>query len=464
MRDMYGTTRQPARLFKYLYDAGVEVPLPLQLPEFCISLPRILVTPSRVCVTGFEVEMSNRMVRKFVEEMNFSNESFVRVSMGDENGDKLYSDDFSRKIEARIKHLILSGITLNGRRFQFLAFSSSQLKEQSLWMVRPEHGWSVDRIRRSMGDFSMCKSPSKYAARIGQCFSTTIDASLGGVNSQQGILSTGLNIMGLMSKASSKKPRVNDNLPDVTSRTCAIHSDGVGLITEDLIQEVLKQVPFGEKHKKSVSAIQIRYGGAKGVLVAWDFSKLKIRGCQGYDVCLRPSQVKFRAAYNALEVVTIAKAIPYYLNRNVILLGSYHGIDDSSFLELQANHLSNLNKMLTDAECASSFLPQLSGPDGGILSSLCHMLHAGLKPSDDPFLYSTLHAVRSHHLMNLRKKARVHVKDGVVLLGGLDETGLLPEHCIFLQVDTASHGYKVIRGDVMVTKHPVMHPGTSFTR
>ena len=139
---------------------------------------------------------------------------------------------------------------------------------------------------------------------------------------------------------------------------------------------------------------------------------LKNRSCDGYDVCLRPSQVKFQASYDNLEVVTIATRIPYYLNRNVILLGSYHGIRDGTFLELQQHNIDSLNKMLVDASFAATYLPQLSGPDSSLMSTLSSMLYSGIEPQSDPFLFSCLHCTRSHHLMNLRKKARIHVADG----------------------------------------------------
>ena len=91
---MHGKTRYPAQMFHVLYEADVEVyDIPRAIPEFCVSLPRILITPCRVNVSGFEVEMSNRIVRKFLENVGFSNEAFIRVSVGDENGDKLFSDD-----------------------------------------------------------------------------------------------------------------------------------------------------------------------------------------------------------------------------------------------------------------------------------------------------------------------------------------------------------------------------------
>ena len=318
----------------------------------------------------------------------------------------------------------------------------------------------------SMGDFSTCKTPSKYAARMGQCFSTTIDTSYSGRTLSM------MEKIGLSGRSKEQTPRVCDNFPDITSynrSTCTemVHSDGVGLIRRELLVEILKQIPFGPRDKRDISAIQVRYGGAKGVLVAWDFAELNI---SRYDVCLRPSMVKFKAPYDNVEVITIAKPIPYFLNRNVILLGQYHGISENIFLELQANHIESLNRMLTDAAFAATFIRQLSGPDNGLMTTLRHMLYAGLKPDIDPFLFGCLHCTRSHHLMNLRKKARIHVEDGVVLIGGIDELGLLAEGQVFLQVQRPDHirhavdgqehdEYMVVVGQVMVTKHPVVHPG-----
>ena len=47
--------------------------------------------------------------------------------------------------------------------------------------------------------------------------------------------------------------------------------------------------------------------------------------------------VKFEAPYRKLEVISVGKRIPYYLNRNVILLLGAHGIQDDTFLEMQQN-------------------------------------------------------------------------------------------------------------------------------
>jgi RNA-dependent RNA polymerase len=127
--------------------------------------------------------------------------------------------------------------------------------------------------------------------------------------------------------------------------------------------------------------------------------------------------------------------------------------------------IDRLDSMLTKIEVAVELLPSLSGPDSGLVSFLLHMLYSGWSPDADPFLFNALHAIRQHHLFALRKKARVFVKEGAVLMGGLDETGLLKDGEVFVQVskwDPSNPGklvHKIITGLVMVTKHPALHTG-----
>ena len=466
---MHGQTRYPALLFQTLYEDELDQ-YPdgydrQNIPDFCIELPRVMLTPCRVCVTGFQIEMSNRIIRKFVQDHNYSPAAFLRVTVADENGDKLFADELTDwrlscpdlekngPAALRIYILCLKGLSLNGKMYEFLAYSSSQLKEASFWMVCPQHGWTIQRMRDSMGDFSMCKTPSKYAARIGQCFSTTL-VTAGKEMSQN--LSTSLNL------------RVNDNYPDILSNDLdtgdeLCHSDGAGLIRKDVLMKILKGLPIDIKSTEDISTIQIRYGGAKGVLTAWNFQDVPNPNCLNYDICLRPSMVKFQAAYSDLEVITIGKQIGYYLNRNVILLLVHHNVEEQIFIDMQTEMFQKLNEMLTDADLALQMVTLLGGFDGSLVSTLKNMLLMGLKPTQDPFLFSCLHSLRAHHLMNLRKKARIFVEKGAVLIGAIDELGLLPEGHVFIHVQKSdsdeNDGYEPIVGPVMVTKHPVMHPG-----
>ena len=75
----------------------------------------------------------------------------------------------------RMEQVLGSGITIAGRHFDFLAFSTSQLKEHSTWFFAPVAELTADRVRNWMGDFQGIKCVAKYAARMGQCFSSTLD-------------------------------------------------------------------------------------------------------------------------------------------------------------------------------------------------------------------------------------------------------------------------------------------------
>lgn len=141
---------------------------------------------------------------------------------------------------------------------------------------------------------------------------------------------------------------------------------------------------------------------------------------------------------------------------------------DEVFLTMQGDMLSELDKMLDDHQTALKLIASLGGPDQSQRTRLLNVMHCGLSPKTDPFLFSCCLAIRSHHIFALRKKARIFVENGAVLMGGIDESKLLPEFCVFLQIRKKpianydfedADGFEPIVGPVLVTKHPVMHPG-----
>jgi RNA-dependent RNA polymerase len=422
---------------------------PLTVPPHCMSIPRVLLTPTRLALVGFETEMSNRVVRKFVREHGFRSTSFMRLQVAEEDGQSLYIREESKKLIERLKTTISRGITINGSLYLFLAYSSSQLKECSMWFVCPRPGWSVPKIRQSLGDFSMCTTPSKYAARIGQCFSTTFAGSL-------------------LSNNRTLRYTIIDDIP--SSHRDTLHSDGTGIIRRDLLVEIVRSAPNPPPDPFIISGIQIRDGGAKGVLTAYDSETPEIAALMSsYDVCLRRSMIKFKAEYEQIEICSLGKTAPYYLNRNVILLLVDMGVPQNVFISLQSKMIQDLDDMLVDGKKALYVLPRLSVTEAELRDVLCLMLQSEIEPSKEPFLISCLNAIRLHQLHWLSKKSRIFVELGGVYMGGLDETGLLPNGCIFFQVlDSDRRGnlngstreaYKPYVGPVLVTKHPVMHPG-----
>jgi RNA-dependent RNA polymerase len=67
----------------------------------------------------------------------------------------------------RIKAILKNGVTICDRKYEFLAFSSSQLREHSCWMFSPsKNGITAESIRQWMGDFSDARPVAKFAARV----------------------------------------------------------------------------------------------------------------------------------------------------------------------------------------------------------------------------------------------------------------------------------------------------------
>lgn len=436
-----GSTAFPGAVYNYVssnegYNEGDEY----AIPPYCVTIHRVLLTPTHIRCVGTEVDVGNRVVRQFTTKHGFHESAFVRVRIAEENGEKLFSTQLGPLVEERIRQIAKEGMDINGEVYEFLAYSSSQLKEYSFWMVNAKSGWNIAKIRGTLGDFSMCATISKYAARFGQCLSATIQ-SKDRLSKNSGLLKVAPIIIADI--------EASDGLGK-------LHSDGTGKISRSLLDEALSTIPYAPTDLKSVSIIQIRYGGAKGTLSAWKDLNAGIR--------LRGSMVKFEAKYENVEICSVGTSRPYFLNRNLILLLRVHGVEESIFLGKQREMLNDLDSMLASNETARKLLPALSGLDASINNALMTMLGLGIEPSDDPFLFGCLQALRLHHIFTLRKKARIFVEKGAILMGGMDETGQVPEGCVYVQIcKPACQGRRrkslVLKGAVMVTKHPVMHLG-----
>ncbi len=58
------------------------------------------------------------------------------------------------------------------------AYTRAQVREQAAWFwAAPEGGPSAEDIRAGMGELGGIRCVAKYAARMGQCFSSTVDAA-----------------------------------------------------------------------------------------------------------------------------------------------------------------------------------------------------------------------------------------------------------------------------------------------
>lgn len=137
---------------------------------------KVMITPTGMCLYGPEVTAANRVLRKYKQHAD----CFLRVTFGDEDGDRLYLDrDVSNDTIylKRFLSILQNGLDVAGERFMFLGFSHSSLRARSCWFMKPfshGHRWlDPPCLVDQLGNFDDIKCPAKYAARIGQVFSDT---------------------------------------------------------------------------------------------------------------------------------------------------------------------------------------------------------------------------------------------------------------------------------------------------
>ena len=144
----------------------------------------VSVTPTAMKFNGPFQERSNRVFRRYPDRHS----CFVRVSFEEETRLQFRFDrevDGAAFVKKRYGTILReTGLKIGGRKYRFLAYSQSALKEHSVWFMRPfrnEDGELVDPpfIIDSLGDFdnapdsNLVRCPGRYGARISQAFTST---------------------------------------------------------------------------------------------------------------------------------------------------------------------------------------------------------------------------------------------------------------------------------------------------
>jgi RNA-dependent RNA polymerase len=424
----------------------------LTAPYHCTWIRKVIVTPSTIYLSTPTLEPSNRVLRRYARY----SDRFLRVQFTDElvKG-RIFSAPKSAQENAlfnRVFRTLLNGVQVGGRHFEFLAFGNSQFREHGAYFFSPTDHTTCDQIRTWMGDVTHIKVVAKYAARLGQCFSTT--------------------------RALTDSPisQSVDEIEDITRNNWCF-TDGVGKISPRLAKYVLK--PLRLAMTIVPSAFQFRLGGSKGLLVVWPELTFN-------EVHLRPSQQKFKAQSSHLEIIKPSRFSVATLNRQTIIILSCLGIPDSVFLKLQQKQITDYNAAMEDPGTAMGLLCRFVDQNG-ISTMVAQMIRDGFMQCKEPFFMCILQVWRAWSLRLLREKARIVVEEGAFVFGCVDETRTLRGYCepeesatqqtssaslpnqeypqIFLQVpspggqpdDTKS--YRVITGLCVVGRNPSLHPG-----
>ncbi|ONI31847.1 hypothetical protein PRUPE_1G334500 [Prunus persica] len=418
----------------------------ISLDDGMVYVHRVQVTPSKVYFCGPEANVSNRVLRNYPEDVD----NFLRVSFVDEDMGKMRSGDLCPRTNSttstegerktgvyeRILSTLRNGIVIGEKKFEFLAHSSSQLREHSVWMFASRSELTAQDIRNWMGDFSDIKNVAKHAARLGQAFSSSRETFDVGEDEIEFI-------------------------PDVKTERGGVKycfSDGIGKISAEFAGRV------ASKCGKSTtpSAFQIRLGGYKGV-VAVDPTLSK-------KLALRNSMCKYQSNNTKLDVLAWSRYQPCFLNRQLITLLSTLGVPDLVFVKKQNEALKQLEGVLADPSRALEALEMIF--QGEVTNVLKEMLACGYEPDAEPFLSLMLQAFCASKLVELRTKTRIFVPNGRSLMGCLDETGTLEYGQVFVQCSqravfggnsnssaTSSEDNFIVEGNVVVAKNPCLHPG-----
>ncbi|KAL7000847.1 multidrug resistance protein [Sarracenia purpurea var. burkii] len=434
---------------KYLTSKKLPRRPAITLDEGLVYVHRVQISPCKVYFGGPEVNMSNRVLRHYGEDID----NFLRVSFVDEELGKMHSTDLLPRITSssddrrtdlyrRILSTLRDGIVIGNKKFDFLAFSSSQLRDNSAWMFASRPGLSAVDIREWMGDFRQIRNVAKYAARLGQSFGSSREA-----------LSVGRHEIEIIPDVEVVRGGVN-----------YVFSDGIGKISADFAHRVAKKCAL---KSSTPSAFQIRYGGYKGVVAVDPTSSIKMS--------LRKSMSKYESENIKLDVLAWSKYQPCFLNRQLITLLSTLGVGDYVFEMKQREAVEQLDTILTDPLRAQEALELMSpGENSNILRE---MLLCGYKPDAEPFLSMMLRAFRAAKLLELRTKTRVFVPRGRSMMGCLDETKTLEYGEVFVQISGAGlrpfyddssvmlsgsdfdQRTRIVEGEVIVAKNPCLHPG-----
>jgi RNA-dependent RNA polymerase len=337
---------------------------------------------------------------------------------------------------------LFNGIRIGDRHYEFLAFGNSQFRENGAYFFCPTDHLSCNDIRQWMGSFAHIKVVAKYAARLGQCFSTT--RAIHGLSAPDIV-----------------------KIPDI-ERNEYCFTDGVGKISAFLAQMIT--VEFNLRVSTAPSAFQFRLGGCKGILVVSPDAKDK-------EVHIRKSQQKFTATYNGLEIIRWSRFSSANLNRQTITILSSLGVPDETFLGMLVHQLASYHSAMKDDALAQTLLSKYID-DNQMTINIATMINNGFMAEREPFVLSLLHLWRSWSIKLLKEKAKIIVEDGAFLLGCVDETGSLRGYTkpkvapgesfskddlpqIFVQVPTKDdpNKYNVIEGICLVGRNPSLHPG-----
>ena len=401
-------------LFALYENEGLEIVLKPSKNDILMRVQRCVITPTYILFTPYVLEEGNRIIRQFFchdNDYSYINYAMLCTFKMDSLEEARWNNNFLMEY---IKFILSKGFYIGEKKFSFFNYSQSQFRNMSCWLViKPK------KILKQIGDFSKIKQLSKYAARISQTLTTTIQT------------------------IQIQKNNINF-IPDIKSKPGEgdyTFSDGVGKISYDLAKGISEKL----KLDYVPSCFQGRFLGCKGVWTTMWHE-------EDSQIYCRDSQVKFKVEpteLNYFELCDYSRYIQSYLNRQIILLLSSLGIKDETFL----NKLDDYNNKLNDQQFVLSLIHY---PEWNQMMQI--MNSSGINMTNDRLIKSLIESNLSILYNDVKKKARIYVEESAYVIGIMDEYDILEYGEAFLQIKRPNFN-KILDKKCTVAKCPCLHPG-----
>lgn len=363
------------------------------------------------------------------------------------------------------------GIILGLRRYRFLIFKNGGKEKRKkdgnqkysssvkCYFVRTESGWdrdepyilsnkTIDEARKMFMHIHTVPTVAKYLARFSLVLSkatTLLDANdLSNVNV--------ITIDDVPCKDTNGSIILNHG-------DALIHTDGTGLISEDLAKKcpasVFKGNLLGTNDLHPV-LMQMRmfYDGlvAKGTL-------LVDRRLPPRTINIRPSMIKVSPdpnlldgqSFNSLEIVSTSnRPKRAYTSKVLITLLHYGGVPVDYFLELQRKAVKDVEKACYNTSDSLEVAYNHADMDD---SMSARMILSGIHPEDEAYLKYQLSEMIREEREGI-KLGRIPIDETYNLIGATDPTGTLKpnEVCVI-------HENGQLSGEVLVYRYPGLHFG-----
>ncbi|KAL9653253.1 hypothetical protein ABK040_010960 [Willaertia magna] len=362
----------------------------------------------------------------------------VRIFKDSNHGNDICKVKFCGQFHAKPFEIILRKgfyLFIGNEKKHFIPFgSSNSSKEELILYFINQNTIGRKELSDILGDFkeAIKVGPAKYASRVGLCFSTSKQSGIS--IDKQYILEVG-----------DIKNSDNGN----------ITTDGIGYISISTMKEM-----YGG-NEDFPSAIQIRYLGYKGVLMALPNDYFKINDDVTCKLLLYNSMKKFEGGshYTYIDVLTKSEKMSAALNRILItfLMELTSKPDElrSLFLSIYSNYLNEMKNSLKDRASVFKLLKKYNDEKLDLYNQTIVMMLLAGQDVNNPLIQRTVTKRVKDKIFELitdKFKLKIPFPYACSLIGVVDPSGEIGADEVYVPIDDNMPEY------VLVTRHPCTLP------